>query len=251
MLPHLLFQDLDLGVEGGDHRDLGPDGGSVGGGQRGRLAEVITAQRGQDRAGLARDVPAAGALERRGDLGAGQLRRPGRVRGLGQQFQHVGRVQVLERLQRGGKVLAQLVPQPLHRAGAVPDQRLVRPGHHLDALAFGGVTRGQAQLVRIGAHQVRQHVRVPAVALGARYAVPFPVPGRLQRVHREHRVPGRDQRRNPRAPVGLDPDHHLRVIRVLRQEPADQRMQLRHPGHPSGSRRFASTLPASSITSMS
>jgi hypothetical protein len=70
MLPHLLFQDLDLGIQGGDHRDQGPGGSGVGGGQRGRLPEVLAGQRGQDRIGLARDVLAAGALERRADLGA-------------------------------------------------------------------------------------------------------------------------------------------------------------------------------------
>jgi hypothetical protein len=47
-------------------------------------------------------------------------RQPGhgrRVRGTGQQFQGVGGVQVLERLQRGGEVVLQRVPQPLD----VPD----------------------------------------------------------------------------------------------------------------------------------
>ena len=40
MLPHLLFQGLDLLVQGGDHRDQGPGGGRVGGGQRGRLGQA-------------------------------------------------------------------------------------------------------------------------------------------------------------------------------------------------------------------
>ena len=141
MLFHLRFEDPDLLVESDDHSDQGPDGGGVGGGQRGGLAEVLAAQRGQDRVGLARDVTAAGPLERGGDLGAGQPRRPGRVRGLAQQFQRVAGVEVIERLQRGGEVLPQLVPQPLHRAGPVPDHRLVRPGHHLDALGLRGCPR--------------------------------------------------------------------------------------------------------------
>ena len=53
----------------------------------------------------------------------------------------------------------------------------------------------------------------PPSLLAPDTAVPFPVPGSLQRVHRVHHVPGGDQRRDPRAAVGLDPDHHLRVIR--------------------------------------
>ena len=72
----------------------------------------------------------------------------------------------------------------------------------------------------------------PRVALGAGHAVAFPVPRGLQRVHRVHRVPGRDQRGHPRAAVGLDPDHHLRIIRVLAQLLPDQLVQLGHPGHP-------------------
>jgi hypothetical protein len=77
-----------------------------------------------------------------------------------------------------------------------------------------------------------------------------PVPRRLQRVHREHRIPGGEQRRPPWAAVGLDPGLHLRIT-ISRNEPADQLVQLPDPGRPSGNRRLASTCPASSITSMS
>ena len=73
------------------------------------------------------------------------------------------------------------------------------------------------------------------VALGARHAVPFPVPGRLQRVDREHRVPGRDQRLHPRTPVGLDPDHHLATSSVVLAELlADHRVQPGDPRHALG-----------------
>ena len=157
---HLPLQDLDLLVQGGDHRDQGPDGGSVGGGDGRRLAQLSAAQRGEDRGRLAGDVAAAGALERRGDLRAGQLRGPGRVRRLGQQFQRVGRVQVLESLQRGGEVLPQPVPQPLHLPGPFPDQRLMGPRHHLDRPRARAVACHRAQLMGIGAHHVGQHVRV-------------------------------------------------------------------------------------------
>ena len=121
-------------------------------------------------------------------------------------------VEVVERHQRGGEVVAQRVPQPLGVPGPFPDQRLVRPGHHLDRRGLRAVPGHRPQLVGVGAHHVRQHVRVAGVALGTRHPVPFPVPGRLQRVDRKHRVPGRDQRRHPRAPVGLDPDQHLPAV---------------------------------------
>jgi hypothetical protein len=101
-----------------------------------------------------------------------------------------------------------------------------------------------------GAHHVREDVRVPGVALAARHRVPGPEPGRLLRVHREHPVSGRGQRHHPRAMIGLDPRQHLRVISLLAQQAAGLRMQLAcRP--PSGSRRLASTFPASSITSTS
>src|SRR5712692_1868796 len=76
---HLPLQGLDLLIQGGDHRDQGPDGDRVGGGDSLGLAQLRTAQRGHDRGRLAGDVAAAGALERRADLGAGQPPCPGRV----------------------------------------------------------------------------------------------------------------------------------------------------------------------------
>jgi hypothetical protein len=50
----------------------------------------------------------------------------------GQQFQRIGRVQVIEGLQRGLEVLPQLVAQPLDLPGPFPDQCLTGPCHHLD-----------------------------------------------------------------------------------------------------------------------
>jgi len=75
------------------------------GGDGRRLGQLVAAQRRDDRRSLAGDVAAAGALERRADLGAGQFRRPGRVRCLRQQLQRVRGVQVGEGLQCGGEVL--------------------------------------------------------------------------------------------------------------------------------------------------
>src|SRR5579859_2059877 len=62
---HLALQRLDLLVQDGDHRDQGPDGDGVGGGDSGRLAQLGAAQRGEDRGGPGGDAVAAGALERR------------------------------------------------------------------------------------------------------------------------------------------------------------------------------------------
>ena len=120
-------------------------------------------------------------------------------------------------------------------AGPFPDQGLMGAGHHLDRLSPRAVAGDRSQLVSVGADHVRQHVRIGGVALGARNAQPVPEPGRLQRIDRQHRVPGGDQRRHPRPPVGLDPDHHLRIlVRDLTELIADHRVRPGHPRHPLG-----------------
>jgi hypothetical protein len=83
-----------------------------------------------------------------------------------------------------------------------------------------------------GPHHVGQGVRIGGVALGAGDAVPLPVAGDLQRIDRIDPVPGRKQRLHPRAPVGLDPDHDLPRIGVLRQLGPDQLVQPCNPGDP-------------------
>ena len=128
-------------------------------------------------------------------------------------------------------------------AGPFPDQRLVGAGHHLDRLGLRAVPRHRPQLVGVGADHVGQGVRVRLVALGAGDAVPLPVAGRLQRVDRVDRVPGRDQRRYPRAAVGLDPDGHLAPASPAsspRCAPISSCSRA-IPATPSGSRASAST----------
>ena len=194
MVLHLPLQRCDLLIEGDQERSQGTDRGGVGGSDHSRLAQMPGPQGSLDRSGLAGDAAAAGALERGADLADGQLRRRGRVGGLGQQLQGVGGVQILERLQGGGEVPAQRVPQPLGVAGALPDQRLVHPGDNLDRFGLRAVSGDWPQLVSVGADHVGQHMRVTRVALGARHRVPLPVLNRLQRVDREHLIPGRGQR---------------------------------------------------------
>ena len=110
----------------------------------------------------------------------------------------------------------------------------MRPRQQLDPLGQRGVPGHLAQLVGVGAHHVGQHMRIPGVALGPRDRMPLAVPGGLGGVDREHPIPGRDQRRDPRPPVGLDPDQHLPgpglVVRV--GEPPDQGVEPVDPGHP-------------------
>jgi hypothetical protein len=65
------------------------------------------------------------------------------------------------------------------------------------------------------------------------------------RVDREHPIPGRDQRSDPRAAVGLDPHHHppgrqhpgLGIHSVVVEVFADHLVQPGHPGHALGQPR--------------
>jgi len=73
MLPDLLFQDLDLLVQRGDHGDEGPDRGGVGKREGLGLGEPVAAQRRQDRRGPLGDGAPPGQFQRGGHLRAGQL----------------------------------------------------------------------------------------------------------------------------------------------------------------------------------
>jgi hypothetical protein len=118
--------------------------------------------------------------------------------------------------------------------GPLPDQLLVCSGYHLDRLGLVGVASDRAQLVSIGTHHVSQRVRIRSIAFRAGDAAPFPVAGHLQRVDRIHLVAGGDQRRHPRTPVGLDPDHHLLGPLVLTELLRDQLVQPGDPRDPLG-----------------
>jgi hypothetical protein len=61
--------------------------------------------------------------------------------------------------------------------------------------------------------------------------MPFPVPGRLQRIDR---VSGRRQRCHPRPLAGLDPNPHPGRLGLLAEMIADHRMQPGHPGRTLG-----------------
>ena len=65
---HLRFHRRDLCVEGADEGDPSDDGGRIGRGDRGRLAQLPTAQRHLNRLRLVAGVVSVGPLQRRGDL---------------------------------------------------------------------------------------------------------------------------------------------------------------------------------------
>jgi hypothetical protein len=164
----LLLHARDLGVEGGKDRHLRAHGGRVGGRHRGRLGQLLCAQRRPDRLGLVGGVVAAGTLERGGDLRGGQPRRRDRIGRPAQKLQRLGGRELGEGLQRGGEELPQRHPQPQGVPGPLPQQRLVGAGDHLGRLGQVAVAGDRPQLVPVGAHHVGQGVRVGGVALGAR-----------------------------------------------------------------------------------
>lgn len=85
------------------------------------------------------------------------------------------KVVLTERQEGGGEELPQRRAQPQQVPGPLPDQLLVCSGYHLDRLGLVGVASDQAQLVSIGAHHVRQRVRIRCVTFRAGDAVSFPV----------------------------------------------------------------------------
>jgi hypothetical protein len=108
----------------------------------------------------------------------------------------------------------------------------VGAGHYLDHLSLVTVPGDRAQLMGIGAHHIRQGVRISGIAFRARDAAPFPVAGHLQWVDRTHPIPRSDQRGYPRATIGLDPDRHLCCVTVLLKVLGDQLIQPGDPGDP-------------------
>jgi hypothetical protein len=60
---------------------------------------------------------------------------------------------------------------------------------------------------------------------------------------REHPIPGRDQRGDPRPAVGLDPHQHLLGAGVLTGEPRDQLVEPDDPGHTLGQPGLAQPAP--------
>jgi hypothetical protein len=96
----------------------------------------------------------------------------------------------------------------------------------LDRLGQVAVPGDRAVVVGVGAGQLGQHLGVARVGLGARRRVPLPIAACRHRVDRQHRVPGRHQRPDEQAPLGLGGDDHLgRVVDEVGDE-------LVEPGHP-------------------
>ena len=67
--------------------------------------------------------------------------------------------------------------------------------------------------------------------------MPLPVTRHLPRVDRKHLVAHREQRLDPRSPVGLDADHHLLRPVIGPQLRGDQLMQPGDAHHPLGQPR--------------
>ena len=110
--------------------------------------------------------------------------------------------------------------------------------------ASGAVAGHRPQLVGVGAHHVREHVRVAAVALGARTR--RAAPGTATPAAGSPRTPCTRPRPAPatHGPRSVSiPTDHLRVVRVLAQVPPDQLVQPR-PSRPRPRAAAASPAPS-------
>jgi hypothetical protein len=115
------------------------------------------------------------------------------------------------------------------------------PGQPLDRLGQRAVTGDLAVVVAVGADQIGQDLRIAAVGLGPRAAMPAAVAVDHLRVDRIHLVAGGHQRPDEQPAVGLDPDRHLRRVHTWA---ATSACSSATPARPSGTRRAARTLPA-------
>ena len=86
-------------------------------------------------------------------------------------------------------------------------------------------------VMTVGAHQLGKHLRVTRIRLRTRQRVPIPIPRRRPRIDCIHHVARLDERLNPQATIGRDPDHHL--ARILSMT-GNQFMQHRYPTDPFG-----------------
>jgi hypothetical protein len=101
----------------------------------------------------------------------------------------------------------------------------MRSSKNLDALGQGAVASDPAVVVAVGADELGEHLGVTRIGLRPREGVAVPVARRGPRVDRVHLIAGLDQRLDPQAPIGLDPDHDDAGVLA---EGADQLMQGRH-----------------------
>ncbi|GFG83055.1 hypothetical protein MPRG_63310 (plasmid) [Mycobacterium paragordonae] len=83
----------------------------------------------------------------------------------------------------------------------------------------------------VGAHQIGQKLGVPCIGLGPRYAVALAVAGGRQRIDRIHLIPSRNERLDPQATVGFNPDHDLVWFFDV---PSKELMELADAGKPLG-----------------
>jgi hypothetical protein len=122
---------------------------------------------------------------------------------------------------------------------------LMAAGQHLDRLGQPRIPPHRPVVMPVGADQIGQHSRIPAIRLGPRDGGALPVAAGRQRIDRDHLVAGRHQCPHQQPPVGLDPDHHLGRVAGMA---GDELVQPGHPGHPSAIRSRASTVPSAAIT---
>src|SRR5712692_2758751 len=220
----LLLEGCDLLVELFDDCHGGGDTMAIGFNEkRGRL-QLGQSQLGLDLSGLCLQISLPAPMaESRDDFCLGEGASTDRGRGLLQDGNRVGRVQVVERAQGSGVKLTQRVAKLVDLALSSPDQTLMSSGKDLDRLGEVGISGQRPISVTVGADEVRQDPSIAGVGLRTRGRMAVSIAARGQRINGIDLVAGGHQRADEQASVDFDAnDHPRRIFSVL----GDEGMQL-------------------------
>ena len=234
MLAHHLPQDLDLLVEGGDDSDLAvtiaANAACTGAGWRSCSARSDPPAIVWRVPRVAAGGPGTATDVRRGNRppgsGSGALASSSRASGSsrsGKACSAADRTPATRGRRSTCRVRSHTRPWWARAASLMPSARVLSP-------ATGRCPGRSRRTISASACASAR------VGLRPRDRVPLPVPRSRPRVDRVHRVPGRDQRGDPRAALGLIPtstsQRRIGVAPRLRQVLSDQGVQPGHPGQP-------------------
>src|SRR5260370_16235259 len=180
----LLLEGCDLQVELFDDCHGGGDTMTIGFNEKRRRLQLRQSQLGFDLSGLCLQISLPAPMaESRDDFCFGEGASTDRGRGLLQDGNCIGRVQVVERAQGSGVKVTQRVAKLVDLALSSPDQTLMSSGKYLDRLGEVGVSGQRPIFVAVGADEVRQDPSIAGVGLRTRGRMAVSIAARGQRIN--------------------------------------------------------------------